>query len=445
MKQISNEIIEFLDNFKPTKNLIRPAEPHYSWSMTDKEINPSPEGADLNLQRFKANIPHNRFSIKSKKFLKDIFILMVQGNEYFEKHKNKINVNVSDKIPIGNDFNYMPQVIQNKINNMQGICYEYNFNIYTKKYKASFYVNNKKKDITDLDIKLKKTFIWLFIVNAYSNEKCSQYLNINLYLTDLKKVLPVKTAQIIKQEHANTAFTTSCKKHTEINLFREEEWFKVLIHESFHCNGMDFSELENSNINKKVLSIFPVNSDVRLFETYCEVWAELINVMFISYNKIGHIENLDNYIDKLIIKTEKLLYNERLFSLFQCAKVLHFFGIKYNNLYENDLQSKQLRTSRYKEETQILSYYILKSIYIFFVDDFIEWCIENNTENGIMTLNFNKNTETIDSYIQFIKDHYLNSSYTGSLMLFENWFNNISNKSVSSEIYNTLRMSVNEE
>jgi hypothetical protein len=24
-----------------------------SWSMTDKEINPSPEGADLNLQRFK--------------------------------------------------------------------------------------------------------------------------------------------------------------------------------------------------------------------------------------------------------------------------------------------------------------------------------------------------------------------------------------------------------
>lgn len=413
MKQISNEIIEFLDNFTP-------------------------------------NIPYNRFSMKSKSFLKDIFILMVQGNEYFEKHKNKINVNVSDKTPISNDFHYMPQVIQNKINNMQGICYEYNFNIYTKKYKVSFYINNKKKDITHLDIKIKKIFVWLFIVNAYSNEKCSQYLNINLYLTDLNKVLPVKTSQIIKQEHANTAFTTSCKKHTEINLFREEEWFKVLIHESFHCNGMDFSELENSNINKKVLSIFPVNSDVRLFETYCEVWAEIINVMFISYNKIrvnNNIdkENLDNYIDKLIIKTEKLLHNERLFSLFQCAKVLHFFGIKYNNLYENDLQSKQLRTSRYKEETQILSYYILKSIYIYFVDEFIEWCVENNSENGITTLNFNKNTETIDSYIQFIKDHYLNSSYTGSLMLFENWFNNISNNSVSSEIYNTLRMSVNEE
>ena len=38
--------------FKPTKNLIRPADSHSSRSMTDKEINPSPEGVDLNLQRF---------------------------------------------------------------------------------------------------------------------------------------------------------------------------------------------------------------------------------------------------------------------------------------------------------------------------------------------------------------------------------------------------------
>uniref|UniRef100_A0A6C0DKL6 N-acetyltransferase domain-containing protein n=1 Tax=viral metagenome TaxID=1070528 RepID=A0A6C0DKL6_9ZZZZ len=42
--------------FKPTKNLIRPADSHSSWSMTDKEINPSPEGTDLNLQRFKNSV-----------------------------------------------------------------------------------------------------------------------------------------------------------------------------------------------------------------------------------------------------------------------------------------------------------------------------------------------------------------------------------------------------
>lgn len=39
---------------KPTKNLICPEDS--SGSMTDKEINPSPEGADLNLQWF--NLKH---------------------------------------------------------------------------------------------------------------------------------------------------------------------------------------------------------------------------------------------------------------------------------------------------------------------------------------------------------------------------------------------------
>ena len=47
------EVEKYKKGFKPTKNLIRPADSQSSLSMTDKEINPSPEGADLNLQRFK--------------------------------------------------------------------------------------------------------------------------------------------------------------------------------------------------------------------------------------------------------------------------------------------------------------------------------------------------------------------------------------------------------
>ena len=394
------------------------------------------------LNNFKNKIPSTKFSMDTKNFLKELFILMKQGDEYYEKHKSKIEINVKNNIPESNDFNYMPSNIRNSINAMNGTCYEYNFTINTKKYKVSFYIENNDK--IDREKSIKKIFIWLFIANVYANEKCSQYLNINLYLTDLKKVLPNNT-KIIKQENANTAFTTSCKKHTEINLFRKEEWFKVLIHESFHCTGLDFSELEHSVSNKKVLTIFPVNSDVRLFETYCEMWAEILNVMFISYNKTNTIENLNEDINKLIVKTEKLLYYERLFSLFQCAKVLHFFGIKYKNLYEKDLTSMKLRAMKYKEDTNILSYYIIKSIYMFYVNDFIEWCVENNNYNGVVSLNFNKNDETINSYIEFIKEHFLNSSYTGSLAIFEEWFKNINEKSVSYEIYNTLRMCVNEE
>jgi len=35
---------ESLQFFTPAKNLIRPADSRSSWSNTDKEINPSPEG-----------------------------------------------------------------------------------------------------------------------------------------------------------------------------------------------------------------------------------------------------------------------------------------------------------------------------------------------------------------------------------------------------------------
>ena len=45
-------IPSMLHRFMPANNSIRTTDSHSSWSMTDKEINPSPEGADSNLHRF---------------------------------------------------------------------------------------------------------------------------------------------------------------------------------------------------------------------------------------------------------------------------------------------------------------------------------------------------------------------------------------------------------
>jgi hypothetical protein len=62
---------EFEVLFKPTKNPIRVRGLDSSWSVTDKEINPSPEGADLNLLRFKLPVMQSckqtAFSIWSEK------------------------------------------------------------------------------------------------------------------------------------------------------------------------------------------------------------------------------------------------------------------------------------------------------------------------------------------------------------------------------------------
>ena len=56
-------IIHNID-FKPTKNSIRATDLHSSGSMTDKEMNPSTECADSNLQRFKYKIDRTQLPYK---------------------------------------------------------------------------------------------------------------------------------------------------------------------------------------------------------------------------------------------------------------------------------------------------------------------------------------------------------------------------------------------
>ena len=82
-KDLFNLLHLFL--FKPTKNLIRPADSHSSWSMTDKEINPSLGEADLNLQRFK---PCSKKASYEK-----------NGQFFCEKHATTVGVNLGHIIP----------------------------------------------------------------------------------------------------------------------------------------------------------------------------------------------------------------------------------------------------------------------------------------------------------------------------------------------------------
>jgi hypothetical protein len=105
--------------FKSTKNSIRTADLHSSWSMTDKEMNPSTEGADSNLQRFKSTYKEHKLdgvyytgrileqneglkswkdalSTKKKDDLADCFL---QGIWYMN-HKDLLCIN--DKFSINN-------------------------------------------------------------------------------------------------------------------------------------------------------------------------------------------------------------------------------------------------------------------------------------------------------------------------------------------------------
>jgi hypothetical protein len=400
----------------------------------------------LNTHFSHIRIPNTRFSDKSQHMLQTIIKHIFNAETQYKSasiNQSPIVVNgIGSQFPQGAAFDYCPDIIKKEIENIDKVSTTVSFVLKGHNVSIAF-VFPKHKSNTFIKAAIHRIYLWLYVAFQYSSPRCSQHMNIYLYFTDLKKGLP-NNGEHIKEIHANTAFTTSCQQTTQMHLFREEEWFKVFIHESFHNLGLDFSEFDHSHTNKRILSIFPVKSDVRLFETYCEMWAEIINIVFIAFfstNKNNSVENLS--INKIIQKTAKMLDKERMFSLFQCAKILDFYGLSYNELYEKTDKAHIARLRKYKEETHILAYYILKSIFMFFADDFITWCAVHNANS----INFNKTKEELqthlNSYCDFIGEHYNDENFKNILHQFDMWFDKKHSKMLHKSFeLNTLRMTM---
>ena len=63
-------------------------------------------------------------------------------------------------------------------------------------------------------------------------------MSLHLYLTLFeKKIRNIK--EVLGESHVNTAYTWHCSPNNKIVIYRHEEWFKVLIHESFHFFGFE--------------------------------------------------------------------------------------------------------------------------------------------------------------------------------------------------------------
>ena len=221
--------------------------------------------------------------------------------------------------------------------------------------------------------------------------------------------------------HVNTAYTYACREETNIDIFRKEEWFKVLIHETFHSMGLDFVCMDNTIIEEKIGDLFPVKKyDIRVYETYCEMWAEIINVLFIAF--FGSRRKDFNIIIK---KMNKMLAYEAYFSLFQMNKILENYEMNYDDLLTN--------RKIYRENTYILSYYILKSIFMCFLNVFIEWCHKHNKD-----IDFNKTDNVLREFGSLVEKLYKDPIYLQNVERIRQM------KSSNKFVNNTMRMSLYE-
>ena len=339
-----------------------------------------------------------------------LYEIILESYKYFSKMKenNAIQYKITKyenptqvRKPIIFDDAAFPIDILNIINTTSSCEICYSFTILNKTINIYFILN-------DLCEKIKKEkydsysefiIIWLFIAIKYAQKDCSDNYSIYLYFTNHHKILPIDKKIIIDRIHVNTAFTRACNSPGEIVVFRKEEWFKVLIHETFHTFNLDFSNMYFNETKKHIQQIFNIDTNIDLFEAYTEFWALIIHTIFCSFYLIQDKHNIN-----LFLKTAaNLIYIERSYSFFQMVKILDYMGIKYNNLHSTDNISVTLKDMCYKDKTNVLCYYIIKLVLLDNYQDFFMWCLENNI--NLLMFNIDEKKKQL-KFVNFIETHY---------------------------------------
>jgi len=276
----------------------------------------------------------------------------------------------------------------------------YTFSLFGRVIHIKFIVEDSmiEKHIQLYNHYVDTMLIWMYILNDYASKECSKEIDIYLYFTKLKKLLPESNVSVLSQTHVNTAYTTTCPKVSDIVIFRREEWFKVFMHETFHNFALDFSDMNMENCTRRILSIFPIKSEVNLFEVYAEFWAEFMNCLFSSFFLLKNKNNAEEFLNNV----EDALHLERAYCFFQMVKILDFMGLKYTDLYSKTAHSTTARQLLYKENTNVFSYYVLNTILFCNYPGFLNWCDTHN----LSLLQFKKTTRNLDEFCDYVERNY---------------------------------------
>jgi hypothetical protein len=386
---------------------------------------------------------------KTGVIFKKLYNEIVNGVSYITELKTKMDTsfyklkivsitNIS-QIPKPTTFppNSFPSEVRKHIDEYALSSLTYSFHLFERDINIMFLTEDENPEdlIETYNNYVDYMLVWLYIVNEYSSKSCVDQLKIYIYHTSLLKILPATNIEILNWNNVNTAFTRTCPKDSEIVVFRKEEWFKAFIHETFHNFGLDFSDMNQTMINTKILSIFPVNSEVNLYESYTEFWARIMNALFCSYINMKNKADTDEF----LTNAEFFINFERIFAFFQMVKVLNFMSMTYKDMHNNSIQSENIRKTMFKENTNVLSYYIITLILLNGYQDTISWCNLNNTS----LLQFKKTTSNLNDFFKFIEKKYKTKSLLNGVNCTESLFETASKKQKNmSYLIKNLRMTI---
>lgn len=300
--------------------------------------------------------------------------------EDYLSYETKHIDNLSVKVQMPNQFqeDSFPAIIFKKIHETTETQLFFNFAIGERTYNVCISDESKKVCCVDYKNQIELIISWLLILNKYTrNNICAKNVSIFIFMTNIPKSIPEKESNIVLDwEHINTGFTWSCKENTEIIIYRKEEWFKTLIHETFHAYGLDFSQTYKSNM--AVSNLFGIGCEIVLFESYVEFWAEIINsLLFLYYDK-------KTSVNAFVDEVEKILNLERTHSIIQMCKILGYNKISYSDMISgNKTEEYKNMLLRYKEKTNVFAYFVIKTILYIHINESFDWFSLYNSPSSI--------------------------------------------------------------
>jgi hypothetical protein len=389
------------------------------------------------------HVNYVKLNNKTSKIFEELYKKIVNANNYIKKQspfratiKKITSLSQITKPKIFNSKSF-PEIIRKHIDDTMMAEISYTFSLYDRNIKVHFIVENEnvEEELEVYNRYIEAIAMWLYIVNIYASKECVKTINIYLYFTSLLKQLPSSNIHVLDENNVNTAFTTTCPVDSEIVVFRKEEWFKVLIHETFHNFGLDFSMMNCEPVNNCILNIFNVKSQVNAYEAYTEFWAEIINVLFCSFFELKDKSDFQEFLSIC----EFYINFERTYSFFQMVKTLQFMGLTYRDLYSKTEYAKVHRENLYKEKTNVLAYYVVKTVMLNNFQGFLNWCNKNN----FSLLDFKKTTGNLHEFCEFIRKNYKTISMLDGVDESEEFLSKLKKKKGNMKyILSNMRMSI---
>ena len=300
---------------------------------------------------------------------------------------------------------YFPKEIQHHILNEQCTAITYNFAVGVRTVVLHFVVFNKRKpdlNMRKLQEHATRVCALMHLVSMHANRAtCSSALNIFIYMTHFKKLLPDEKGEALDTEHANTGMSYHCASTNDIVVYRKEEWFKVLIHESFHAFGLSFIESDmpdgvDAAMQRLLQRTYAISHPVRVYETYCEIWARILNVMFACFspaNSSGSSGSSGSSSSDPILNMKlnafaecvlRGLHRDAQHALQQSAKIMHHMGIPHAVMMDPTKENRAIVAEKYRENTNVFAYYVMTCALQHSPDVFLVWCHKNNHKASML-------------------------------------------------------------